>query len=483
MSNNGERLRYVQIAGRIERQISAGTLLPNDRVPSLRAMSKAEGVSVGTVVQAYLHLERRGILRSRPRSGFFVASHGSGRREPRAVSRARTTRPTNVATSVIDAIIESFGRDDLIAFNSAVTTSARRINGRLNGLARAALRRHPENANDLTPVAGLGAMRRSVARRLALAGVDCGPDDVVITNGTMEALTLSLGALCRAGDTVLIESPTYFGILQALERLRLRVVEVPNRPGTGIDVEAVERTVAHAKISAALFQPNFNNPTGALTPDESKRAIVSVLVKAGIPIIEDDIYGDLHFDADRPRPLSAFDESGLVVTCGSVSKTVALGYRVGWAVSPSFASGISRAKFSSSVASPTLQQHVIARYFASGIHDRHITRVREMLAKNVRVFRRAILDEFPEGTRVSLPAGGVVLWVELPADVSGREMFAEAMARRIGIAPGSIFSARGRYENFVRLSAGIEWTDAVASALRTLGRLAGRTGQASPDVS
>jgi DNA-binding transcriptional MocR family regulator len=475
MARADNKLRYERVADRIETQIANGALGANDRVPSLREMSRASGVSVGTVVQAYLHLERRGILHTRPRSGYFVSQPATRNVTPQA-KRARSTRPASVAAKVVDTVIASLGRSDIVALNSAIASSAGRINGRLNSIARSVLRAHPGNANDLAPIAGIPSLRREVAKRLALSGAPVSPEDVVITSGTMEAITLALGVLCQAGDTVIVESPTYFGILQVVERLRLKVVEVPNHPGLGLDVGAIRNLIGKTKVAAAVLQANFNNPTGALTPDGSKAEIVSVLGRAGIPIIEDDIYGDLHFGPLRPRPLSAFDDSASVVSCGSISKTVAIGYRIGWAVAPRLATEITRAKFSSSVACPTLQQYVIARYLAAGLHDRHIRKVRENLAANCHRYREAILAAFPEGTRVSYPEGGVVLWLELPSGIDGVALFEQALEHRIGIAPGIIFSAKADYRNFIRLSAGIEWSPAVEKALVTLGRMAATFG-------
>jgi DNA-binding transcriptional MocR family regulator len=296
----------------------------------------------------------------------------------------------------------------------------------------------------------------------------------VITNGTMEALALSLGVLCKPGDTVLVESPTYFGVLQLMQHMRLKVVEVANRSGAGIDVEALEYVLSGTRISAALLQSSFNNPTGAETPDAAKERILALLDRFGVPLIEDDIYGDLHFGKDRPRPFAAFRGSGNVVTCGSISKSIAIGYRVGWAISARHVTALARAKFCSSVGSPTLQQHVVARYFARGGHDRHLRIVCAELQANCRRFADVIAEAFPPGTRVSSPAGGVVLWLELPGHADGLELFHAALANQIGIAPGMIFSAKARYRNFVRLSAGVTWTPAVEDALHRLGRLAAR---------
>jgi DNA-binding transcriptional MocR family regulator len=383
-----------------------------------------------------------------------------------------STRPARVAPKVIDTVLESLQRSDLVALNSAVALAAARIDGRLNSIARSVLREDPGNPNDLVKPPGDAALRRAIAKRLAATGSAVSEDDVVITNGTMEAITLALGILCKSGDTVLVESPTYFGILQVIEHLRLNVVEVPNYPAHGIDVAAVESAVASGRIAAAVLQSSFNNPTGAVTPDDGKRRIVELLGAAGIPLVEDDIYGDLHFGPHRPKPFSAFADSGAVISCGSISKTVALGYRIGWAVSARHAQALTRAKFFSSVASPTLQQRILSRYYAAGVHDRHLRHVRENLAANCRRFAATIAREFPVGTRVSNPSGGVVLWVELPRGSDGVELFERALARGIGIAPGIIFSATAAYRNFVRLSMGLTWGPEVERALVTLGRLA-----------
>jgi DNA-binding transcriptional MocR family regulator len=393
---------------------------------------------------------------------------------PPTPRKAEVPRPRGVSREVVDTVIESFGRTDLVALGSAIATSAARINGRLNGLTRRTLRESPALPNVFSPPPGLVDLRNEIAKRMALCGLHARADDVVITNGTMEALALSLRVTCEPGDAVLVESPTYFGILQLAEHMRLKVVEVPNHAGSGIDVDALERAVRSTKLSAAILQSSFNNPTGALTPDSAKRRIVAVLAKHGVPLIEDDIYSDLHFGKERPTPFAAFDDSGSVITCGSISKTLAIGYRIGWAIGHRYTEALIRAKFCTTVGCATLQQHVAARYFRAGLHDRHLRRVRDHLRGNCERFVEAIAASFPRGTRASQPDGGVVLWIELPSGADGVELFHAALERGIGIAPGIIFSARAEYRNFIRLSAGMQWTPAVAKAIDVLGRLAGR---------
>jgi DNA-binding transcriptional MocR family regulator len=470
MSSN-PHLLYERVANLVEKQIASGTLRTNERIPSVRSMSRLAKVSVSTVVQAYVHLENLGLIEARPQSGFYVRAPGPNVLPAPRPKVVRSRRPVSVASEVLDTCRDALSRSDIVPLNGAFTSPALYPNRRLNNLIREVLRDHPLHSGELLAPPGLAELRRQIAKRMALAGAPTDPEHVVITGGTMDAISLSLQVLCQPGDTVLVESPTYFGLLQAIEHLRLKVIEVPNRAGIGIDVDAVRTAVRDMRPAAAVLMPNFNNPVGALTSDDAKREIVAVLTEQEVPIVEDDIYGDLHFGSRRPASMRAFDEAGLVISCGSVSKTIALGYRIGWAVTPAFHTDIARAKFFSSVACPTLQQHVLARYYASGGYDRYLRGIRTSLASNAQACIDAIARYFPEGTRAARPDGGLVLWVELPRNVDGTELFKTALASRIGIAPGLVFSAKAEYRNYIRLSCGLPWTTTIERALEKLGKL------------
>jgi DNA-binding transcriptional MocR family regulator len=466
-----EPLLYERVARLVETQISSGALRMNERIPSVRSMSRTAKVSVSTVVQAYLHLENIGLIEARPQSGFYVRAP-----DPKALPAprpglARSRRPMSVAAEALDTCREALARSDIIQLNGAFTSPTLYPNQRLNNLVREVLREHPTNAGECILPPGHEELRRQVAKRMAASGAPADPSHVVITGGTMDAITLSLRVICKPGDTVMVESPTYFGLLQVMEHLGLKVVEVPNHPETGIDVDCVRAIARNTRLAAAVLMPNFNNPTGSVTSDDAKREIVEILTGIEVPIIEDDIYGDLHYGSVRPVSMRQFDHAGLVISCGSVSKTIALGYRIGWAVSPQYHADIARAKFYSSVASPTLQQLVLARYYASGGYDRYLRRVRTTLSANAQHVVDAIARHFPSGTRVTRPTGGVVLWVELPRNVDGVELFGTALASRIGIAPGIVFSAKAEYRNYIRLSCGLLWSSTVERAVEKLGRL------------
>jgi DNA-binding transcriptional MocR family regulator len=474
-----EPLLYQKVAGLVADQISSGALRAADRIPSVRSMSQSARVSVSTVVQAYAHLESRGLIESRPQSGYFVRARGNSAMPAPPRRQLRSTRPRNVAAEVLDACREAVKRSDIVQLNLACAPAQAAPNRRLNTLIREELREHPNHAGEIVLPPGEYELRRQVARRAALAGAPVDPDDIVITAGTMDAVTLSLATLCRAGDTILVESPTYFGVLQSVEHLGLRVIEVPNHPGRGIDVDAVRNAVRGPRLAAAVLMPNFNNPSGSLTPDAAKRELVAVLSGAGVPIIEDDLYGELSFGAERPASLRSYDTQGSVISCGSVSKTIALGYRIGWAITPTWAGDIQRAKFFTSVATPTLQQRVLARYFMSGGYDRFVNGLRRVLAQGAERFLDAIATAFPPGTCVARPAGGMVLWVKLPEGVDSMELFRTALECRIGIMPGIVFSAKGDYRDYIRLNYAVGWSPEVSAALVRLGELVHRMAGAA----
>jgi DNA-binding transcriptional MocR family regulator len=363
------------------------------------------------------------------------------------------------------------GRRDLVALNSAVAASASRLNGRLNSLTRAALREHPDLPNvHLTPP-GQEGLRREVAKRMALTGLRVTADDVIVTNGTMEAIALSLGALCRRGDTVLVESPTYFGVLQVLEHLGLNIVEVPNDAEAGIDVQALEYVLAGTKVAAAVLQSSFNNPAGSATPDAAKRRIVQALASRGIPLVEDDIYGDLHFGRSRPFVAKKWDASGNVLLCGSFTKSVAPGFRIGWIAPGRYRRDVELLKFITSITTPELPQLAIAEFIDNGGYDHHLRKLRAAFVKQVEQMSEAVAEHFPAQCRVTQPAGGFVLWVELPPEVDSVRLFEAARAHGIAIAPGTMFTHTGRYRNFIRLNCGHPMTTKLELAVERLGEL------------
>jgi DNA-binding transcriptional MocR family regulator len=323
---------------------------------------------------------------------------------------------------------------------------------------------------------GVLTLRRQIARRAVEWGVALSEHDVCSTIGATEAISLALRAVARPGDVIAVESPAYFGVLQAIEGLGLRALEIPAHPRTGLDVSAFEEAIRSQPVRALFVTPTVSNPLGAIMPEDERERLVKLTRRHDVPIIEDDVYGELVFDGARPRPLRSFagpSEDSHVVLVGSVSKTLAPGYRVGWIAGGRWHDQIVRLKFSQSLACPPLLGMAVAEFLSSGGYDRHLRRLRTALAGNVERYREAITSEFPEGTRVASPRGGFVLWVELPPGMDALALHEQALRRGIVVAPGPLFSARQRFSNFIRVSAGMPWNERAAAAMRTLGRLLG----------
>ncbi len=474
MLNVTHRARlYEQVAERISEAIAAGALRPGDRLPSVRHLSTQERVSISTVLQAYLHLESLGLVETRPQSGHYVRRRERLRPAEPLVSRpAATACPVSVCALVSrvyraasDSRILQLG----VSFPSPELLPTQRLHRELSTLSR----EDPATAIAYDMPPGCPELRRQLARRSLEWGCTLGPDDFITTCGAAEAICLSLRAVARSGDAIAIESPAYYGTLQAIESLGLRALEIPSHPRHGIELEALEATLLKRRVAAVLTVPSFSNPLGSCMPEEHRQRLVSLLDQHDVPLIEDDIYGDLFFGPERPRSCKAFDTQGRVLLCGSFSKTLAPGYRVGWVAPGRYRARVELLKFAQTVATPTLPQLAIARFLQGGGYDRHLRSLRRHLAAQVERMTEAIAEHFPEGTRVTRPTGSSLLWVELPASVDALALHSRALEAGIGIAPGPVFSAQPqRYSHFIRVSANHPWSPRIEAAVATLGSLA-----------
>lgn len=468
------QLLYEDVATHIASLIERGALRSGDRLPSVRRFARERDVSIATVLAAYRQLENRELIETRPKSGHFVrqrTQHALPLRSPKPIAPA----PAKVTVSDgVAALVASMRDPSVVPLGAAHLAPElypiRAINRLLAGIVRDT--GTAGAAYEVSP--GLLTLRRQLARRSLTWGMSLGEGDFVITSGAMEAMHLALRVTLRPGDSVAVSSPTYFGILHLIEDMGLRAVEIPSHPERGMDIDALQLALRRTKISGIVAIPNFDNPNGALMPQEARVRLARLLDRYDIPLIEDDIYGDLAWDNSRPSPIKALDRAGRVLLCGSISKTIAAGYRVGWIVPGRYGERVERLKFSQSVATSTLEQMALAEYLSSGGYDRHLRTLRSKLAAQVRAFREAIAASFPEGTSVSNPSGGFLLWVELPTNIDALQLQAEAGRRGIAIAPGPIFAAGDRYKSCIRINCGFPWSPAIANAVRTVGELAMR---------
>jgi DNA-binding transcriptional MocR family regulator len=470
--------RYEELAGEITRQIRAGVLRPGERIPSVRQACAAQGVSPGTVQQAYQLLEDRGLIQTRPRSGYYVsATWKSAAAAASTPAEPEVSRPPRASTSVavsdlVFEILESVKSESVVPLGSAfIHPSAFPLAklARFMGTATRALAPRRMVA-DLPP--GNPELRRALARRYLAAGVSADPDDILITHGGMEALNLCLQAVARPGDTIAIEAPAFYAALQAIERLGMKALALPTHPREGVDLQALKEALNKQRIAACWFMTSFSNPLGSLMPEESRRELVAMLAAREVPLIVDDVYEELYFGKTRPRPAKSFDTEGTVLHCSSFSKCLAPGYRVGWALAGRWAQQVRRLKMMSTLATAIPPQAALADYLKQGGYEHHLRGLRSALQAQQGRMIAAIAAHFPAGTRVTRPQGGYFLWVELPGKADALALHARAAQKNISVAPGPIFSPQRRYAHCVRLNYGQPFTPQVEAAVATLGRLA-----------
>ncbi|MGE0872405.1 MAG: PLP-dependent aminotransferase family protein [Kofleriaceae bacterium] len=471
--NSAPGFLYEHLADELGQAIDRGALRSGDRLPSVRRLAQERKVSVATVLEAYLRLENAGLIEVRPKSGHFVRKRMALTAEPR-MPRACTTASKVSVSDAYTKILSAMRDPELLPFGCATVDPSYLPIAAVNRIVTQVTREMSTVGARYEGAPGLLTLRRQIARRAVDSGVAVSEHDLCTTIGATEGLSLALRAVARPGDVIAVESPGYFGVLQSIEGLGMRVLEVPSHPRTGLEVSAFEEVARTQPIRALVVSPTISNPLGSIMPDDERERLVKIARRHDVAVIEDDVYGELVFDGSRPRPLRAFaghSDDSHVVWVSSVSKTLAPGYRVGWVAGGRWHDQIVRVKYAQSLACPSLLGMAVAEFLASGGYDRHLRRLRAALAGNVERYREAIATQFPDGTRVSDPRGGFLLWVELSPGVDALALYAQALRKRIVIAPGPLFSARQRFANFIRISAGSPWSERIAEGMRMLARL------------
>lgn len=463
---------YRQVCDLIVDNIESGTLRPGDRLPSLRRMSKRIGVSIPTVRQAYVELERQRRVESRPQSGFYVRGLNANEIVRPGARFRQSSKPVAVANrSLMDRVYEGIHHPEFVPLGIANPSRAKPAAKALHRVMKRVMARADERSIGYAPPLGEPGLRRQIAfRYLDTIGSHVDPDNVCITNGGQEALLLALQAVAGKGDVIAVESPTYHGLLELIDSLGMLAIEVETCPEEGVALSALRKTLDAHPVKACMFSTTLNNPLGVSMPDDIRRQLVEIIEAREVVLIEDDVYGDLLFDGPRPKPAEVYSRSGRVLTCGSFSKTAAPGYRIGWLLAGRYRDTIMRLKRSYSCSSGLLQQLTLAEFIASGDYDRYLKGLRPVLQQNAERMSALVAEHFPEGTRTSKPVGGSVLWIELPPEINSERLFELAIENGISIAPGLIFSPCTRYENFIRLSFGHPWSDRIENSIAWLGR-------------
>ncbi|WP_102798400.1 PLP-dependent aminotransferase family protein [Bowmanella denitrificans] len=467
-----ERFLYHQVVDLISDMQQKGTLRPGDRIPSLRQLAGRLDISVPTVKQGYLELERLGLVEARPKSGYFLRASQARMNTPRKPRQSTRAVPVG-RQEMIEQVHANVHQHNALPLAICNPVSALPPHKALARNMRRVISLANEQALGYGPLNGFLPLRRQLAFRYLDLGVQADPEQLVITNGAQEALTIALLLLAKPGDVVAVESPCYFGILELIESLGMLVYEIPICPDDGLCVDDVKRAINTQPIKACIFSTSITNPLGAMLTETNKQAIVALLESRDIGLIEDDVYGDLYFGERRGLPAQIYAKKGLVITCSSFSKTAAPSHRIGWLLSPRFAAQAVRLKRALSCTSSLLNQWTLSEYMASGEYERYIRHLRDVLKINMQRMKAKVESAFPNQTRVSSPHGGAVLWLELARKADGAQLFQRALEQGISIMPGTLFSPTDKYRHCIRLSYGVPWTGEVELAIERLGRLAG----------
>src|SRR6185369_5093029 len=372
---------------------------------------------------------------------------------------------------MIASIYGDIAADNVINFALAVPDPSLLPIAKLNKSVTHALRSEKHHCINYEHTQGNDGLRKQIAKLAFNWGGKIKPEDIIVTNGTLEAILICLKTVTKPGDTVAIECPTYFGVYQAIESLGLKVVEITSCQTNGIELDCLEKAIKKNDIKACVVVPNFNNPLGSCMPDENKKKLVDLITKNNIPLIEDDIYGELYFGKSRPKTCKYFDKKGMVMHCSSLSKSLAPGYRIGWAIPGKFNHQVKQVKRMLNICSPTLTQVATAHFLKTGRYEYHLKNLRKALHTQCLRYMQAIIEYFPADTKISRPHGGFVLWLELNKKINAFKLRTEAMNYKISVVPGRVFSANCNYSNFIRISFGKRWSEDVDYGLMMLGRL------------
>jgi DNA-binding transcriptional MocR family regulator len=462
---------YQQLANDLTVLIRQGALKPGDRVPSVRETSRERGMSPATVIHAYELLEGQGFIETRPRSGYYVGNQWKTPAPQPRISRPSPRSTLLDVSELVFEVLESLRNRGVVPMGSAFPSPTLFPLAKLASVLSASARQmDPWSTVEDLP-GGSAELRRQISRRYLRAGATVSPDEIIVTGGALEALNLALQSLTRPGDLVAIESPAFYGCLQAVEALGLKAIEIPTHPTHGVDLAYLSRILDKHPVRACWFMTSFQNPLGALVPDDARKELVQLLHLHAVPLIEDDVYAELYFGSRRPKSTKAFDQDGLVLNCGSFSKSLAPGYRIGWVAAGRFARAVGRRKVMSSLSTNIPAQDAIALYLRQGGYDRHLGVLRRTFATQQKSALQALHAHLPPGFTVTQPEGGYFLWLEFPDHVDAIDVHRKALEHGFSIAPGPIFSARREFAHCLRLNYGHEWTAASERAIKTLGAI------------
>ena len=476
MSQEKEFL-YQQLADNLQQHIFQKNLLPGSKLPSVRVLSKQYQVSPSTVFSAYYYLESLGLIEAKPKSGYYVRRKKDTTKmkayQQLIAAESVAEKPFLPTTSDIIKEVEVMNtQTGYLNFSQAVPPMQYLPTQRFKKILADVSKKYADQLLTYPPLGGIESLRQQIVLHALQWGFAGSKDDVLITAGCLEALTLCLQAVAQKGEVIVTESLTYFGIQQIIEHLGYQVIPVDSDPVNGLDLNYLEQVFNKFTVKACLFVSNFHNPTGHSIPDHQKKQLAELVNRWQVPLIENDVYGEVYFGKQRPSTIKRYDRGGWVMYCNSFSKTVAPGYRVGYCLPGRFKAQVFHQKQIHSITTSAVSQFVMSDFLQKGRYGYHLKKLRNYLYFNMIKYEKCLLDNFPVQTFFSTPQGGYVLWIGFDQRIDTYELYQQSQTNKIILIPGQVFSLNHTYKNFIRISFATPFDEQVAKALQNIGILA-----------
>ncbi len=471
------KFQYIRIAEELESKILDGTYHVGDRLPSIANIRERLKVNKATVYSAYLLLEKKGLIEARPKSGFYVKADPYRLFSSSGNAKNSLIPQKLIIDNLISSIIDDMSNPSLIPFGgisiSQDLAPKKEIANALKSIANNKLDQVISFGKNI----GTETLRREIMKRNMGYSRNLGIDDLVITRGRNQAVSICLQAVAKPGDIIAVESPTFYSLLQVINDLDMHALEIPTNSETGIDISKLSEILKKGDVTACLFSPNCQNPLGFILSDVKKKELVELVTSLDIPIIEDDCFGELTHAKERPSTLKSYDRTGVILHCASFAKTISQGLDVGWVIPGKYNNIVQRIKLNFSFPTPNLNQLIISEFLQNYSYDRHLRKLRKAMKRQVEKTAQAIDKNFPEGTKLNKPKGGCVLWVELDPKYDSMEIYNKAKCEHIAILPGVIFSNSGKYKNYIRINCGHPWSEKLNQGIITLSEIIKKLGK------
>lgn len=455
-----------QLAHNIRLLIENQSLKAHEKLPSLRDQVSVTGLSLMTVMNAYQTLEAQGIIYSKAKSGYFVSPQPNIRAES-------IPRPTNINSSIdhnslIFQYLKTTQSDQFVALGSAFPDHHVVLSKKLIQIMAQLTRQKDNYIRSETLPPGNLELRKLIAQRYTLHGINTTADDLVISSGCLDALNLSLQAIAQAGDYILLQQHIFYGAWQAAERLGLKVITLPEHPIHGFDIDAFAEVLTQYPIKVCWLMLNHHNPIGFTVSSEIKAKIADLLDQHQVYLIEDDVYEELYFGQQRPISVKHFDHGNWVLHCSSFSKTLGASFRVGWVHAGQFSTRIQHLQLMSTISTNHLLQQALVEFIAQHHYEKHLRQVRQSLAKYKKQFFKYLEPRLPSGCEIYYHTGGYFLWIKLPPHVASMQIYQDLIQENISIAPSSLFCLFAEEQQAIRLNCSFAWSEQLQTALDQL---------------